>query len=209
MSLNEDVGKELTNPSIDLSLDYAEIAIDTLITDDLLQEVPLVKSVIAFAKTGFAIREKAFAKKILIFLKEFHTNQTNETRLAEFRVKFDSEPNYREKVIETIVVAIDRLYGNIKPRILANLLNAHLDKKITWGEFLSLNQSLDSLHTIGIKNFKRAYEFGYDFKVLVGDLESVFPYVVSAGLGMVYRGKFEINQLGRKLYKYGIQPLKI
>lgn len=207
MNFNDDVGKELTSPSIDLARDFAEIGIDTLITDELLQKLPIIKSVVAFAKTGFAIKERAFAKKFLVFLKEFHENQVNETRLAEFRVRFDNEAEYREKILETIVVTIDRIYGNLKPRILANLLNAHLDEKVTWDEFLSLNQSLDKLHTIGIKNFKRAFEFKHDSRVLVGDLENVFPYVISAGLGVMYGEKFEISKLGRKLYMYGIQPL--
>jgi hypothetical protein len=209
MSLIDNFGKELIDPTIDLLVDYSEIGLDEIIQDEILKEVPLIKTVKSFMTVGAALKERSFAKKTLLFVQEFHKGDINETELAEFILRFDTEPKYRTKVLDAIVTFIESQYGNIKPIIMAKLFKAHLNKKLTWNTFLALNQCLDKLHTIGIKHFKRAAAIRYDTEILVGDTEDVIPYVLSAGLGTYNDSQFKLNRLGKSLYEYGIKDLKI
>jgi len=207
MTLIRNFGKELVDPTIDLSIDYAEIGIDELIENEILKEIPLVKSVKAFVDVGSAIKERAFLKRTLLFLNEFHKGNIGETQMAEFQLRFNEENKYRNKVLEALMVFIDRSFDSIKPIILARLFVQHLNSKFSWDEFLTLNQCLDKLHTIGIKHFGRAASIGYNTKLLSGDTEHVIPYILSAGLGTYSEGKFSLNYLGRCLFKYGIEGI--
>ncbi len=56
--------------------DYGELAIDALIQDDLLKEIPVIGTAVRLTKMGIAIRDRNFLKKILRFIQEFETNKS-------------------------------------------------------------------------------------------------------------------------------------
>lgn len=45
--INYAVSNELINTTLDLTVDYSEIALDSLLSNDLISEVPIVKSIVA------------------------------------------------------------------------------------------------------------------------------------------------------------------
>ena len=46
--INHIVSKEITEKTLDLSIDYTEIALDHFISNQILTEVPIIKSIVAF-----------------------------------------------------------------------------------------------------------------------------------------------------------------
>src|SRR3989338_5090892 len=51
-----------------LSIDMAELAIDSVLDDGILRDVPIVSTFVGLAKFGANVHDKLFLKKILTFL---------------------------------------------------------------------------------------------------------------------------------------------
>jgi len=139
------LGKEIVEPTLDLSLDYSEIFLDEFLGEGLLKEVPVIRTIAAAVKSGLAVREKFFVKKFLVFLREFHLGKESKDELDKLKTTFDSDKKFREKVTEYLVLTIEQIDSTSKAKIVAHLFRAHLDKKFDWDRFVALNTSLRNL----------------------------------------------------------------
>jgi len=142
--LNEILSDGLCDTTVDLAIDYAEISFDSLV-NEIAEEIPFIKTIVSLGKAGLAVREMHFAKKILTFLKEFHSENLNQKKRNEFRKNMNSNIEYRNKVTNQIIVFIDRLVSKRKVKILSRLLIAHIDKEYDWSTFIDLSNCLDSM----------------------------------------------------------------
>ena len=66
-ALNDELANELVSETRDIMIDYLQLAITDIFEDHLLSEIPVVKTIAAICKTGLAIRDRYFAKKLLAF----------------------------------------------------------------------------------------------------------------------------------------------
>lgn len=111
------------------STDLAEIAIDSVLEDGVLKEVPIVGAFIALYKTGVAVRDRQYFKKLIQFLTEF--NKTNEQARLKFIAEEMVEAEQREKFGETMLSLIDKaddsrkfeLYAKVFERLFMNKCN--------------------------------------------------------------------------------------
>ena len=51
-----------------LVVDYAEIGLDKVLDNDIIQDIPILKSLVALAKISLNIRDKLYVKKVYNFL---------------------------------------------------------------------------------------------------------------------------------------------
>lgn len=196
---------ELINPTLDLAQDYAEIGLDALLSSELVKEVPIVKTAIAFFQTGLAVRERYFVKKILVFLKEFHGNFSDSEQARAFREQIDNEPTFRLRVTEHLLVIIDRLLDTEKAQILARLFHAHVHRDLTWDQFVDLSVVLDSLRREGqtfLKEIAVTGNFYYH-----GGARSGEAALFAAGIATRHGSKFTVTEPGQLLYRYGLLHL--
>ncbi|SHJ12957.1 hypothetical protein [Clostridium magnum] len=138
LSLTESFSKELIKESQDPVLDIAEIGLDSIFDSKLIDEVPVLKSIAAVCKIGLNIRDRYFANKILSFINEFKKNKLDEKKYNEFKTKMENQ-DYKSKVTETIIVRLDALDDINKTIIIAKLVSAFINKKISWEEFLEFS----------------------------------------------------------------------
>lgn len=75
LSTSSIIKDALINPNIDTTINYIEFGFDSFVSEDFLKEIPLVQTIVGIAKGALKIREIHFAKKILTFLKEFHSEK--------------------------------------------------------------------------------------------------------------------------------------
>jgi len=69
MNLVPNFKNTLFNDNVkDIALDFSEMGIDAAINNDILAEVPIAKSIVAFCKTGVAIRDRNLLKQTLRFI---------------------------------------------------------------------------------------------------------------------------------------------
>ena len=207
-SLERTFSKDLLNPTFDLSIDYAELTVDHLLENEMLKEIPLIKSIVGIAKTGLLIKEKYFAKKVLSFLKKFNDNEIEEQALIQFRDRFEADSDYRSKVIEELLVRIERINDISKSIILGNLFSSYIESKINWEEFCQLVLCLEVIHPNAYKALDSLAK-----KKWIGstgrkdDEESENnALLMAAGIGFTFNtNQFTISRLGQKLYEHGIK----
>lgn len=213
--LSETVNNEILNPTIDTSIDYSEIALDSFFESGVLKEIPIIKSLKALYSTGVGIKDYFFVKKLLVFLKAFHSSNVDNVKLNEFKNKFSTDKKHRNKVIETIIVMNDKFLEIEKSKILAYLFQAHINSKIAWDELTTLCFYLDKLHPIGYKALSYYSRLKWSFPKSIFDEDGYVAVLISAGLAYsssslskeLTTDWININKFGQHLYEYGIREL--
>jgi hypothetical protein len=206
-SIADSLALEIARPSLDVAPDYAEMALDTLTESPLVKEVPVVKTLVALFKTGVAIRERHFVKKLLIFLRELHASSTDDPKTREFRDRIEADAAFREKVVEHLLVIIDRFVTAEKAQILAHLFRAHVRGEIVWDDFVSLSIVLDALQPKSYKFLGQMAAAKTPFSHHNLDSSDEAP-LFAAGIANRHGTQFSITPLGQMLYALGIKPAK-
>lgn len=200
------VGNGLKAPAFDLVVDYAELGLDAFLDNDAIKEIPIVKSVVGLIKGGIAIREIFLAKKLLTFLKEFHSGKLKQEKKAIFLQKFHNDKKYRESVVEQIMILNDRFISIEKSKVLANLFLAHVNDKFDWEGFCQLSECLNDLHTRAFKVLDDSANSDDPFHFVTYEQEKDGGGVLfSAGICIIYGNHYSINAYGQYLYYYGIK----
>lgn len=196
----------LKDTAFNLATDYSELGLDSFMDNDAIKEIPIVKSVVGLVQGGMAIREIFLAKKLLTFLKVYHSGKIKQEKKEEFLQKFHDNKKYRESVVEQIMTLNDRFISIEKSKVLANLFLAHLNEKFDWDGFCQLSECLDDLHTRGFKilddsaNSKDPFHFStYETEKDGGGV------LFSAGIFIIHGNHYSINVYGQYLYFYGIK----
>ena len=128
--LTDSLEVEIYEKTIDLETDYAELALDNITNNEILKEIPIVKTLVSFYNISSSLIARHNVKKILVFLKELHTKSLDEKKLEKFKQQFQENPKYKEKVLETILVLNEKFIEVEKSKILANLFKAHVEEII-------------------------------------------------------------------------------
>lgn len=215
------VKREILKPSFEVSTDYSNLVIDKLTDEEILGEIPIVKTFVAAVNIGLAINERHFVKKFVNFLTEFHKGGMDQEELDKFEFKMDSDPKYGEKVTELLTVMIDRGIVIEQSKVLANLFKNHIKGNIDWDRFNTLCIILDKLHprvykvlynmsSGTTKGLSRVYHTTQmssgrkDIKQYFNEEEEAL--LVSSGLMTQYGSGYHVSPLGVDLFEYGILP---
>lgn len=62
--------KSICSDSLNLVSDITEASMDSILSDGLLKEIPIIGSVVNLIKVGLTIKDRLFFKKLIIFLRE-------------------------------------------------------------------------------------------------------------------------------------------
>lgn len=108
--------------------DLGEVAIDALIKDGVLKDVPIISTLHGLWKTGVTIRDHIFVQKLLKFLTELaevpHAERVGMIeRLAQ-------ESSYRERVGEEIILLLDKLDRLEKAKLVGRAFAAYCKGQI-------------------------------------------------------------------------------
>jgi hypothetical protein len=197
--------RNLFNQVIDIAPDMLEGPLDNLLDNELLKEIPIVKTFINTANIALAYKEKSFLKKTLKFITTFNNGDISEDSFLEFQEMFITNPNFADNVLENILLFLDRITEEEKASFLAQLFLAYLNGNITWEEFIHLSICLEKLHP---------KVYGFLKRIAKTDSFSItkrYPLheslLTSAGIGNRHGTKFEVNEFGQKLFKYGLSDL--
>jgi len=131
------VGRELGK----VVFDGAEVALDSVLTDGVLKELPIVGTVVRLAKAGQSIAEELFLRKLLRFLIELRSVP------VEVRAKLlDRHPDGTQEqrdLGENLLLALERLDNVQKPTLLARFFIAYIREEIDYPTFSRLAQALE------------------------------------------------------------------
>lgn len=196
----------------DLATDFGEIGVDDgvkkLTENEILNQAPVVKTLIGAIKGGIAVRDWHYGKKLTTFLLEFQKDNHDITTLENYREELKNDKK-KQRVIEHLVVTIDRVAIEIKVKVLAKLFEGYLNKEngIDWNRFVALTVCLDSLNPAGFKFLdKMSKELNWYLDAPYGTSEGEV-LLTAAGLGIRNGNRFQVFDLGRKLYDHGIKHI--
>jgi hypothetical protein len=203
---SKEVAKALVSNNLDNALDYAEIGLDAFVSDDILKEIPIVKTVVGVVKSGLKVREIFFTKKILTFLKEFHSGKLPKDKFDDFKREFDTDEKYREKVTEQIMVFNDNFLQIEKSKVFANLFAAHLNGVYGWDYFVNLSVCLNQLNMFGVSLFDDMEKLSNPFYGnIYDDQKQRYPLLINSGTISIWGNHLDITGYGLFMYHYGIK----
>jgi hypothetical protein len=143
-----------------LSKDFLELGIDSLIDDGVLKDIPIVGSLFSITKLTIAIKDKILLKKISYFL--FELNSISENKRLEFIDKLQNDESYGEKVGEKLLLIIDKINDYSKSKFIGKLFAATIKEKIDYNTFLKLSNIIDRCFCNDLYKLKLINELKYD-----------------------------------------------
>jgi len=149
--LVEQLKVSLFENSIDVATDFAEIGLDNLLSDitdsEILQEIPIIKTIYSVCKVGLAIQEKHLLKKTLVFIKEFNSKQIKSKKLEKYKKKINEQPHYVEEELGRVLILLNKILDDSKAVILAKLYRTRCRHLILSGPIFD-NRCVDNRRTM-------------------------------------------------------------
>lgn len=142
--LEDEIVSCLQSPIIsDLAVEYVEIGIDDTLSEGILKELPIVKTIFTIGKVGVSIRDRLFVKKILKFLSPL--NPLPEELRQKMVQKLSVDPDYGRKVGEHLIELLDRMESYRKPEMIGAVFKAYAKGEIDGLMLHRLNNAIEHL----------------------------------------------------------------
>ena len=158
-TLYESMSLSILNPTIDLGIDYAEIAIDQIMQDGLLRDLPIVKSFVQAGKAAVAIRDLFCLKKTIRFIIEMNNGDITSEKLEKHRISLENHPEKLKREMESVLICLDRENEAVKASILARFYKLYIDETISfdWQDFKIFSEILESFSVYDLKTLEMIY----------------------------------------------------
>ncbi len=140
-SLSQSIGDN----TVSILSDIAEAGLDSILNDGLLKDIPFVSTAVSIYHIGHHVSELHHLKKLAVFIDEINKDIIDDDKRKEYILKLSSHSKKMNSELEYVLVIINRYLDYYKPRILAKLYIAYLDKKISWIEFTEYSEVIDRL----------------------------------------------------------------
>lgn len=136
-----------------VSKDIAEIAIDGVLEDGLLKDLPVVNTLLATYKAGKSVRDNIFTRKLFRFL--YGVNEITPQDREKVIKRLDSDP----KVVgEMLILSLERMDDMKKPELLAKAFRLLAENKISTDDFFKLKTIIDKIDLSDISEIVKFYE---------------------------------------------------
>ncbi|MCK9506377.1 MAG: hypothetical protein M0Q95_19630 [Porticoccaceae bacterium] len=208
-------GKELirsvcTSGAGTIALDGAEMALDSMLDDGLLRDIPIFGWVVKIYGAYQGIKERIFLKKICRFLGAAQKTTEDERRL--FLARMEADPDHQKKVGEGVLLLIDRHEDSGKSELLGRVFASYIKDEITYEEFQRYAFIIDKLFLKDLVDLGQYYTKLGDFeesrkrgdKVRLGQFLEEMTIQTLLGIGLLdsegyIETKFSRNERGDKL----------
>ena len=127
-----------------IGTDITEVAIDALLEDGLLKDIPIISTIKAFYSSGARLRDYFYVKKILAFLSELQNISAKQR--SEFVDQYLSSEETANKFGERILLLIERSDSVDKSVIYGKIFRYHILGNCTYDETLRLCYMVDKAY---------------------------------------------------------------
>ena len=169
----------------DLVGDYAELAIDQLLKEGVLRELPGVATVLGLIRTYRAARDYIFFKKIKKFAESME--KISDEKRQKFASQMDENPEYREKVTDALLLLLDQLDDLEKSVLLARAFTAFVRGNLdSFYTFQRYGEIIKATNVIYLRNFYQTVEDD-------GELDNPRNFVSDQALPLLSMGLVELG----------------
>lgn len=177
--------KELVASSTALVADIAEVGLDTILSDGLLKDIPVLGTAVRLATIVLGVRDALFLRKVATFIKEVETGAEEDQARKDFKSALSENSSEAKRTGETLLLILDRCNDFEKPTILAKVFLAFLSKKITFQEFRRLAAAIDAAFVEDLRNL-----------VAYGDRMNDLSALLPSGLSTISQTGVTADALG-------------
>lgn len=122
--------EEFIGNSVDLTQDYAEMALDHFFDVDLLKNVPLVGTVVKVWQGALTIKNLIMARNYYIFITNLKGDKVTTKRLNKHMKKLQENPKQLINELEMLLAYIERYKEEEKIQYMANIYRAYLRQSV-------------------------------------------------------------------------------
>lgn len=141
MGLVSSLGMSIFNPDTrEISIELAEIEIDKIFENEILKDIPIVRSVSVVCKAGIYLREKHLIKQTLHFIIGFNQGKLSEKKLNKYRSRIMKNDTALKKELERVIFLLDSHISDQQSQRLGAFYVAYTHGEITWEEFCELEE---------------------------------------------------------------------
>ncbi len=193
--------KDTISGSEEFLADLGDTAIDSVIESDTLSKIPFLSWVYQVFKIKHNYHLKKIQKNTKSFLEALRGG--NSDKIFSLLSKISSDEKYKEEFADTLLNIILESEKPFKAKVLGNLLIAFSEENITQEDFDNLCLLLISA---SIPSLKALISFKHKDKSKLSAEQTMIneSLLFSLGVGFRYGSKFQISNLGEKLYNLGI-----
>lgn len=148
-----DEEERASDASKDLVQEYAQAAMEVVLSDDVLARIPMVRSVMIVPKAISGIRDHLLMRKLDAFLRTF-----DDIPVADRRAmvgKLEADPAYGRRVGEHLIELLERLGSHRKPIMVGEVFAAYARGKIDINMLHRLIRVIERLPTMEIDTVRR------------------------------------------------------
>lgn len=140
--------------SSDIVGDYLELGIDSILENDILKEIPIIKTFIGIGKITKSIRERNLMKNLVIFINELNSGKIDRKKLKKHKEELRQNPKKAEKELGRILIILEQTIDNIKSSILGKLYKEYINQEIDWDMFVEFSEMTNRLFVFDINILK-------------------------------------------------------
>ncbi len=142
----------------DIGIEFSELGIDSILSDGILKDIPIVSTIIGFGKFAQNIHDRNLIKQTLAFINEFNSGSIDSQKKEKYFMRIRENPKKLEEELGRVLVLLNKNIDIIKSKFEAKFYSAYIDEKIDWDRFCELSDITDRLFFSDINNLKKAYE---------------------------------------------------
>ena len=132
--------------SSDIMGDYLELGIDSILENDSLKEIPIIKTFLSVGKIAKNIRERNLIKNLVIVLNELNSGNIDKEKLNRHKEELRQDHKKAEKELGRVLIIIEQTIDNIKSSILGKLYKAYINQEIDWNLFVEFSEITNKLY---------------------------------------------------------------
>lgn len=122
----------------------AEVGIDSIMSDGLLKDIPIVNLLLNASRTFKAIHERNLLKNTALFLDAVNSQKIDDKKVQAYKKKLLNEKT-AERELGRVIVLLDQYVDNIKAQMLGRLFCQYIDRDYSWDKFCELSDILNRL----------------------------------------------------------------
>jgi len=189
---------------IDSAADAAEQALDSLLSDGIIKDIPILGHAAKLWRGGIQLRSYLFARKLLRFLAPL--NEIPQETRENFLKDLESDPKQRRRVGEHLLLLLERMDDLEKPEILSKAFCAYVAGSINYDTFRQVgfaidHSSLSDLLTLRgqIDFHANFYDEGIGAHVYKNRSDACVSRLVAAGVLFYERNGIILTDIGARL----------
>ena len=125
-------------PCAYLSADLLQFGVKSIVEDELLKEIPFIKSVATLFKFGKNIHDRNLLNQTLTFIVSLNDGSISDEQLKMYQDSLAQNPQKLEKELGRIMLLLNRHIEYEQSKVLAKFEQAYIAKKITWEKLCEL-----------------------------------------------------------------------